>query len=1171
MLDIPLDRVNHMCKLVPMKGAISLTLSDAMRVPDFRQEYDNDPTARHWIDIAMKLEGMNRNVGTHAAGVVISDGPITNFVPVQRIVRKGDNKEKTGEASVTTQWEMKIIEKVGMLKMDFLGLRNLSVLDETVKLIEKNHGIVIDPVKLPLDDKKTYELLQRGDAKGVFQLESDGIRELLKQMKPDNIRDLIAVLALYRPGPLSGGMVDSYVNRKHGRETWDYPHPVLKDVLDETYGVMCYQEQIMRILNRLGGIELSKAYACIKAISKKLHDKIEAFRADFMKGTAERGVAANVADDIFGKIVHFAGYGFNKCVVGDTEIQDAETGEIRTVRDIYETGRLPKVHALGNDMKLRQRAVTAVMANGVHPVFRLTTQLGHSIVATGNHPFRTLNQWTNLEDLQVGDRIAVPRSLTINYTISWPEHELITLAGLISEGNTCHPTTLYFYGNKLELVTDFANAVGHFPDTIAKISQRTDGRYEARANTGIDRRYTPGSNTSIVIAAPSRSGAYIWAKKLNLLGWKATQKRIPQFIYQLNRTDLALFLGRLWAGDGFIANAKLRVPFYATSSGGLAKDVQRLLLRFGITSRIHVKQFRYRGSYKPGYTVHLLGTQSIEQFLEWLAPHCLSREDAVATLQQHVANTNRDASSKDTIPLSIRDVVNKERTQCNLNWKQLETATGLTMQEFYGTSAPTKTGFRRSTISKIAAVLNSEYLHGIANSDIFWDRIASIESVGIEETYDLTVEEDHNFVANGIIVHNSHTAAYAQIGYQTAWLKTHYTAEFMAALLSSEIDDGNKRDVMVDHIADARKLGVEVLPPDVNQGGPDFDVVNGKIVFGLTAIKGLGRNSAEEIVRAREAGGKFKNIFDFCERVDGRILKQAAIEKLIKAGAMDCFARQKRKAMTMVLERAISGAEATAADRRRGQKNIFDMFDEEDESTLSNGNALMKSFGEGLPDCEEWPELDRLKFEKEALDYYISSHPLAQYDEQLRRYRSHEIGSLLKLNNSGPVCIAGMICEISLRTTKRGKRFAIVRVEDFTGVMKCVLWSESYDRFRDDLIDDAIILVEGRLERREGSGEPDLIVDRILNLDQARQEMTKSMVLKMPYSTDEEQLCKLERMGSVLQRSPGPCPVFLYVGDAAGRVARLKLGSQYGIDPNMVHVQDLEMLMGPGSVIFSSR
>src|SRR5207248_3941816 len=158
------------------------------------------------------------------------------------------------------------LEKVGMLKMDFLGLRTLTVVDNTFKLLRQTQpDVSIGWDSIPQGDTKTFALLQRGDAKGVFQLESDGIRELLKRMKPDNVRDLIAVLALYRPGPLGGGMVDSYVNRKHGREKWDYPHPVLKEILDETYGVMTYQEQIMRILNRLGGIELASAYACIKA------------------------------------------------------------------------------------------------------------------------------------------------------------------------------------------------------------------------------------------------------------------------------------------------------------------------------------------------------------------------------------------------------------------------------------------------------------------------------------------------------------------------------------------------------------------------------------------------------------------------------------------------------------------------------------------------------------------------------------------------------------------------------------------------------------------------------------------------------------------------------------------------------------------------------------------
>src|SRR5262249_44130602 len=203
-------------------------------------------------------------------------------------------------------------EKVGMLKMDFLGLRTLTLLENTVQLIAKTRGEKIDLYKLPIDDPETYELLQRGDAKGVFQFESEGIRSLLTRMRPDNIRDIIACTALYRPGPLQGGMVDAYVNRKHGRETPIYQHPVMEEILGKTYGVMVFQEDVMRILNRLGGLELSNAYACIKAISKKKHDIIEQRRAEFLKGAVERGVAEETAREIFDLITFFGGYGFNK-------------------------------------------------------------------------------------------------------------------------------------------------------------------------------------------------------------------------------------------------------------------------------------------------------------------------------------------------------------------------------------------------------------------------------------------------------------------------------------------------------------------------------------------------------------------------------------------------------------------------------------------------------------------------------------------------------------------------------------------------------------------------------------------------------------------------------------------------------------------------------------------
>ncbi|MHC5538484.1 DNA polymerase III subunit alpha, partial [Singulisphaera rosea] len=305
-LNIPLSRVDQVTKLIPTR--LNITLDEAIKEePALKRLADEDPEIERLLDFARRLEGTARNVGTHAAGVVIADRPLCDMVPLQRLPNKDKDKEV-----VSTQWEMGDVEKAGLLKMDFLGLRNLTSLAAATKLLERKLGHPFDLFGLPLDDEATYKLLQRGDAKGVFQLDGAGIRDLLVKMKPDRFADLIAILALYRPGPLNGGMVDEYVDVKHGRKEPSYPHPVMKEVLEETYGVMVYQEQVMRILNRLGGIELSKAYACIKAISKKKMETIAEGRLQFVQGAVERGLDKNQADKIFALIEFFGGYGFNK-------------------------------------------------------------------------------------------------------------------------------------------------------------------------------------------------------------------------------------------------------------------------------------------------------------------------------------------------------------------------------------------------------------------------------------------------------------------------------------------------------------------------------------------------------------------------------------------------------------------------------------------------------------------------------------------------------------------------------------------------------------------------------------------------------------------------------------------------------------------------------------------
>jgi DNA polymerase-3 subunit alpha len=714
VLGFPIEQVNHLTKMIPER--LGVTLDEALaESTDLRGLYDTDPPVRELIDIARRLEGTNRNAGTHAAGVVIANGPLTDYVPLQRVIRKGDDAgARRDEAVMTTQWVMGDLEKVGMLKMDFLGLRTLTLLQNAVRLIEKTRGEKVDVYRLPVDDPETYTLLQRGDAKGVFQFESDGMRDLLRRMRPDSFRDLIACQALYRPGPLGGGMVDAYINCKHGRERPAYAHPVMEEILAETYGVMVYQEQVMRILNRLGGIELSSAYACIKAISKKKQEIIDQRRIDFLRGARERGVAEATADDIFAKIVYFGGYGFNK----------------------------------------------------------------------------------------------------------------------------------------------------------------------------------------------------------------------------------------------------------------------------------------------------------------------------------------------------------------------------------------------------------------------------------------------------------SHSCAYAFISYQTAYLKAHYPAEFMAALLSSEVDDGNKRDVLVEHIADARRLGIEVLPPDVNASDAEFSVREGKIVFGLTAIKGVGRGAAADVVRARGGSG-FTDLFDFCERIDPKTVNRAALEKLAKAGAFDGLGVHRCLALH-VLPRALQTASERQNDRRVGQGNLFDAF--------SGGESAAEPAAQSLPEVPEWSESEKLKYEKEVLDFYFSSHPLVQREKELRRFASHTVEQLKAAAADEEVTVGGMLTQVRFMNTKKARngnsRYLRCKVEDFTGIAECVMWPDDYVRYKDAVAEDTPCFVRGTVERTRE--EPGLVLTRIFSVEQATHELATKLWLRL--SVPEHGPRHVDLIAELLRRSPGRCPVFLAVRDERGRTCVLRLGNDLRINPSAFAQDELEGILGPGGV-----
>ncbi len=306
VLEIPYAEADKMAKMIPVSrgkpAKLKEMIGDNTPAPEFKEKYEGHPQTKRWIDLARLLEGTNKTFGVHAAGVVISKDPLDEIVPLQR----------NNEGQTITQYSMEDIESLGLLKMDFLGLRNLTMIQRAVDLIEHNRHIKIDLDTLPLDDPKTYQILARGELEGIFQLESSGMKQVVRDLKPSNLEDISSVLALYRPGPLDTGMIPEFINRKHGRKQVSYAHDILQPILNDTYGTILYQEQIMRIAQDMAGYTLGKADLLRRAMGKKKVAEMEKHREIFLEGAQERGVDKSIAEPLFDQMIAFAEYCFNK-------------------------------------------------------------------------------------------------------------------------------------------------------------------------------------------------------------------------------------------------------------------------------------------------------------------------------------------------------------------------------------------------------------------------------------------------------------------------------------------------------------------------------------------------------------------------------------------------------------------------------------------------------------------------------------------------------------------------------------------------------------------------------------------------------------------------------------------------------------------------------------------
>ena len=306
VLDIPYGEADRLAKLIPVvRGKptkLNVMISEDSPSKEFRDKYKNDAKVSKWVDMAIRIEGTNKTFGVHAAGVVIAATPLDELVPLQR----------NNEGQIITQYFMEDVESMGLLKMDFLGLKNLTMIDKTIELIKSSSGNTLDPDTFPEEDDKTYELLSRGDLEGIFQLESSGMRQIVRDLRPSSLEDISSILALYRPGPLDAGLIPKFINRKHGREIIDFAHNSLEPILKETYGIMVYQEQIMKIAQDLAGYSLGQADLLRRAMGKKKVSEMEKHRVIFTEGAVSKGVNSNVADKLFDQMVLFAEYCFNK-------------------------------------------------------------------------------------------------------------------------------------------------------------------------------------------------------------------------------------------------------------------------------------------------------------------------------------------------------------------------------------------------------------------------------------------------------------------------------------------------------------------------------------------------------------------------------------------------------------------------------------------------------------------------------------------------------------------------------------------------------------------------------------------------------------------------------------------------------------------------------------------
>ncbi|MEM1125684.1 MAG: DNA polymerase III subunit alpha [Bacteroidota bacterium] len=1018
VLSIPLAEADRIAKLIPEGPKVNLA-SAIHDVPEFA-DLRNHPDAqiRNLMHYAEVLEGSARHTGVHAAGVIIAPGDVSEYVPIAVAKSKGDQV-------VTTQFDGSWVEDFGLLKMDFLGLKTLTVLNDALALIKANHSVDIDLDAIPLDDEATYRLFQRGETVSIFQFESSGMREWMLKLKPTSINDLIAMNALYRPGPMD--LIPNYIDRKHGREDVDYPHPMLASILETTYGIPVYQEQVMQMAQVMGGFTLGKADILRRGMGKKKKSVVDAMYPEFLAGATAQDVDEQTVQTVWEMMAKFSGYGFNKCVVGETEITHAESGQRTTVGALFHSREPFTIHALDDTGRLVPRRVTDVMWNGRKPVFELRTRLGKRIVATGNHPFRTLGGWTNLEDLRPGTRIAAPRRLRIDTPCPGPTPDLFALA--------CH-----------------------------------------------------------IQGAPE-------------------DMSIPEAVFTLCDADIERFLEHLG-----VLSEDAPAPFVAATER-LARDLQSLLLRLGIVATVEAEQ----------------------NSTQWSVRHDAR---SMYSPSKPPCHTELDSGSRG-VGVGILNQVQDDKGRSRQDDKALGPVTQLVDS---GNLQP-EGGHEPAT-----------------EGDIVWDEVVEIVPRGVQDTYDLTVERDHNFVADGLIVHNSHSAAYSLVAYQTAYLKANYPPEFMAAAMTNEMGTTDKLAVVLE---EARKMGLSILPPAINASDAPFTVEDGQIRFGLGGIKGVGLGAIEALVQTRAAHGPFKTLFQLTKHLDLRTVGKKALESLAAVGALDELEGHRAQQVEGV-DLAFQYGQKSQADAAAGQSSLF--------AAVPNAAANLEP---SLPHVEPWSKGQALKMERDLIGFYVSGHPLDAYQPEVQAFSTAHLGDTETLeaavaeaaeSSSGdgygrpqrPThSFCGILTDVQRRTTKSGRPIAFATLEDFSGQAEVTCFASVLDRVQPYLQVDEVVLVRGEVEVR--GGDVRLVARDVIPMWKVREQLVKGITLTLDHAATTEAF--VDQLHTLCTAHRGACRLYFEVRtpDVTGGMVRLR-SRQVVVDPTPDLMKGLAELVGTENV-----